>query len=98
MNSVFSLPGLPAHCMDQHQSPEHNGHLEDNDENRLDADTEEALAEDQAPSRRRGVQELDRPRRNLSSITMASTNLPVSETVMRDSQAAAKRVSCILLY
>lgn len=69
----FPLPGSPAHCMDQHQSPEHNGHLED-DENGLHTDTEEAEdQEDQA-------------------------NLPVSETVIQDSQAAAKRVSCILLY
>ena len=78
--------------MNQHQSPKHNGHLEDDDENRLDTHTEEA--EDQARQRR--AQELERPH-NLSS-TMASKNLPVSETVMQDSQAAAKHVSCILLY
>lgn len=79
--------------MDQHQSPEHNVHLEDDDENLLNADTEEA--EDQA--HQGGAQELERPR-NLSSIMMDSTNLPVSEIVIQDSQAAAKHVSCILLY
>lgn len=77
--------------MDQHQSPGHNGHLEDDNGNQLD-DTEEV--EDQEDQAR---QELERPH-DLSSIMMASTNLPVSETVIQDSQAAAKRVSCILLY
>ncbi len=87
--------------MDQQQPPNHN----EGDYENLELDPEEA--EDQARLREAQKSERQRetekapssPPSGISSSTMrVSTNSPVSETATQDSQAAAKRVSCILLH